>query len=315
MKIINLETKKELKYKKETLSSLNAGYFILCNPHDMLTLQPHYNFDKGTVMECINLDESVRFSSFDGYDFISFIYFWIENESIKSCEINLYIANNFLILVVPETNISQCLDKLIHELYDKILNITTLIGIINRVYYLIFDSFISDFSSTLEKTEDAINAVELAMQKEINKQQFNQAASIKEGIYLIKKHIRPLLYISDQFLVDENKFIGRDNLKYFKNLDIRINELYDFAVNLQDYANQTLYSYDSRMTIQTNEIVNKLTVIMLFMGPLTIIAGIYGMNFRHMPELSWYYGYPFSIGLMILVSVIIYAILKVKKWL
>jgi magnesium transporter len=49
--------------------------------------------------------------------------------------------------------------------------------------------------------------------------------------------------------------------------------------------------------------------------PPTLIASIYGMNFRHMPELEWTYGYPFAIGLMLICAVLPFVIFKWKKWL
>ena len=63
-----------------------------------------------------------------------------------------------------------------------------------------------------------------------------------------------------------------------------------------------------------NETVNKLTIITLFFGPLTVIAGIYGMNFANMPELKWPFGYAYSLGLMVFVSAIIFIVLKWRKW-
>jgi magnesium transporter len=64
-----------------------------------------------------------------------------------------------------------------------------------------------------------------------------------------------------------------------------------------------------------NESINKLTVLTLFVGPVSVVTGIYGMNFTNMPELKWYYGYPAVILLIILICAIIYFILKKKKML
>jgi magnesium transporter len=49
--------------------------------------------------------------------------------------------------------------------------------------------------------------------------------------------------------------------------------------------------------------------------PLTFIVGVYGMNFQHMPELRWQYGYPFAISMMVIVVLIIYIWFRRKKWL
>lgn len=67
-------------------------------------------------------------------------------------------------------------------------------------------------------------------------------------------------------------------------------------------------------SFKTNEVMRVLTVFSLFFLPLNFIAGLYGMNFTHMPELNWTYGYPLIIGLMMVVSLIIYYWVHSKGW-
>ncbi len=66
---------------------------------------------------------------------------------------------------------------------------------------------------------------------------------------------------------------------------------------------------------KTNEVMRVLTVFSLFFLPLNFIVGLYGMNFTHMPELNWEYGYPVIVGLMIVVSIIIYRWVSSNGWL
>ena len=63
-----------------------------------------------------------------------------------------------------------------------------------------------------------------------------------------------------------------------------------------------------------NTIIHRLTIIATIFMPLTFITGIYGMNFSNMPEMSWQFGYFFSLGLMSLVALLMVAVLKKKEW-
>ena len=63
-----------------------------------------------------------------------------------------------------------------------------------------------------------------------------------------------------------------------------------------------------------NEIMKVLTMISTIILPMTLIAGIYGMNFVNLPEKDWQYGYPFSLGLMLLVGAIALGVFRWKKW-
>jgi magnesium transporter len=75
----------------------------------------------------------------------------------------------------------------------------------------------------------------------------------------------------------------------------RISETIDVE---RDMMAGTMEAYLSVVANRTNDIMKVLTVFSAIMLPLTLIAGIYGMNFEHMPELHWLHGYPFALGLM-----------------
>ena len=69
------------------------------------------------------------------------------------------------------------------------------------------------------------------------------------------------------------------------------------------------------MSHRTNEIVRTLTAVSIVFFPLTLITGIYGMNFEHMPELSWMFGYPFALMMMLVSAVLPYWWFKQRGWL
>ena len=69
------------------------------------------------------------------------------------------------------------------------------------------------------------------------------------------------------------------------------------------------------MFIEQNNIIKIFSIAAVVLMPPTLVASIYGMNFKTMPELQWEYGYPLAIGLMIIAALLPYFIFKWKKWL
>jgi magnesium transporter len=65
---------------------------------------------------------------------------------------------------------------------------------------------------------------------------------------------------------------------------------------------------------QLNKVIKVLTIISTIFIPLTFVVGVYGMNFRYMPEIEWVYGYPFVWGIMILMTLIMLGYFRYKKW-
>jgi magnesium transporter len=85
--------------------------------------------------------------------------------------------------------------------------------------------------------------------------------------------------------------------------------------NIGENTAQLLSVYFNIESNHTNEIMRTLTIISVFFMPLTFIVGVYGMNFKYMPELDWRIGYPAVWLLMLVVSILIYIWFKRKRWL
>lgn len=82
-----------------------------------------------------------------------------------------------------------------------------------------------------------------------------------------------------------------------------------------DDVNNLMNLYMSVSAKRTNEVMRVLTVFSAFFLPLTFIVGVYGMNFKYMPELNWRFGYPLALIFMAVVTVVIYLWFKRKRWL
>ena len=94
-----------------------------------------------------------------------------------------------------------------------------------------------------------------------------------------------------------------------------INSLFDhkrFSFDRLEYLQDTFLGL---VNIQQNKIIKIFTIVSVIFLPPTLIASMYGMNFTHMPELDWQYGYAYAIGLMIFTVVCILFFFKIKKWL
>jgi magnesium transporter len=96
--------------------------------------------------------------------------------------------------------------------------------------------------------------------------------------------------------------IPADSLPFFRDIYDHFLRINDIAEGYRDLVTSALDAYLSVQSNRMNEIMKTLTLMSTVMLPLTFIAGVYGMNFKHMPELDWDWGYPAAIGLMALVA-------------
>lgn len=108
--------------------------------------------------------------------------------------------------------------------------------------------------------------------------------------------------------------IPKDALPFFRDVYDHFLRIGDMVDGYRDLVTSALDAYLSVQSNRMNEIMKTLTLMSTVMLPLTFIAGVYGMNFKTMPELEWLYGYPYALGLMLSVAVAILLWFRRKGW-
>lgn len=137
-----------------------------------------------------------------------------------------------------------------------------------------------------------------------------------KNLYYLKRKIdvskRTVNYFNEiiEFLETHSK--KRSSNRELRDLAKRIQEHYS---SLFENISQLINIYFNISSYHTNEIMRILTIFSVFFLPITFIVGVYGMNFKNMPELTWSYGYPICIALMLIITLGIYRWFKIKKWL
>ncbi|RYY37072.1 MAG: magnesium transporter CorA [Sphingobacteriaceae bacterium] len=136
-----------------------------------------------------------------------------------------------------------------------------------------------------------------------------------KGMYFLKRKvdlIRRMLILSYDIVDNIDAEEGDVNTRDMRDLYVRLQNIYD---SLSDNINHLLSLYFNVSAQRTNETVRILTVFSVFFMPLTFIVGIYGMNFDFMPELKSHYGYPAVLGVMVIITLLIYFWFRRKGWL
>lgn len=129
-------------------------------------------------------------------------------------------------------------------------------------------------------------------------------SSIKHDCMMAEQATRRLSFIIQDILVDQ---------KDTKRLNSSVTNNHDISVHLADYVQHLIILYNSIISERTNNTINRLTAITVFATPITILSGIYGMNFINMPGLKHQYGYYIMLGVMLLAILLIYHYLHKKK--
>ena len=186
--------------------------------------------------------------------------------------------------------------------------------------YALIDTVVDYYFTIIEHIADDIEVLEDALLREPEDHHLEQIHKIRREIIHFRKSVWPLRDALNTAIRDESPLIG-SNTKLF------LRDVYDHMVqvidNIENYRDMILGLHDmyiSFVSNKMNEVMKVLTIIATIFIPLTFIAGIYGMNFSpesspyNMPELSWYWGYPVSLGVMGIVAVIMILYFRRKGW-
>jgi magnesium transporter len=113
----------------------------------------------------------------------------------------------------------------------------------------------------------------------------------------------------------ENPIIQESTEIYLKDIYDHTIQVIDAVETYRDMLSGIFDIYLSSLSNKMNEVMKVLTIIATIFIPLTLIAGIYGMNFTFMPELNWQFGYPFSLLVMFAIGLVMAVYFRMKKWL
>ncbi len=305
-----------LENTEEELSGLPGNVavtpvFVVATQQEFKTISGELGIQQHPQMKYNNHDENIRFETYDNYDFLSFVYFEVNENEFDFETLNIYYSKNFLALVVQESNTlhQNMLDLFIKE---NILRKPAFSGLEFLYYKLLEISFTNMFEEMCQY-ESILSDMENDIAADRQRYDFEKIVGIKSNCFEVKKCMRLLLYVGDQLAANENQLIAEKSMRFFRNLEMRINRMYEFAANIHEMSEHLMELYNSTVTSATNDLINKLTIFTVFATPLTLLTGLYGMNFVNMPELQHPYGYFILLGIMAGIIVTTFVILKKIK--
>ncbi len=136
----------------------------------------------------------------------------------------------------------------------------------------------------------------------------------RKEILVFYRYYSQLTELGQELQENENGFFEKEILSLFKLFTDRVARLLGETRMLREYAMQVREVYQAQIAIRQNKVMKVLTVVTAVFSPLSLIAAWYGMNFVHMPELKWQYGYPMVIGASALVALVCIWVFKKKKY-
>ena len=186
---------------------------------------------------------------------------------------------------------------------------------VDYLAYALLDTLVDGFFVALELIGERLEELEASLLEQPEESILQELHRLRRGMILFRRSVWPLRDAVNTLRKDSGDLV-RDGT------DIFLGDLYEHVIQVweavetyREVISGMVDLYLSSVSNQMNKVMKVLTIIATIFIPLTFIAGLYGMNFKVMPELEWPYGYPVVMGIMALIAIGMLWFFKRKKWL
>ena len=183
------------------------------------------------------------------------------------------------------------------------------------LFYALIDTFVDQSLVVTEQIADLLDNMEDSVFDNPDQEIYEDMTSLRRQMAQYRKGTTPMLTMSARLSREELPLISPTTRRYFVDVHDHVVALLE-SMEMQRESLMAVHdAYQTFMSNRMNETMRVLTVIATIFIPLTFLAGIYGMNFIHMPELDRPYSYPLLLALMLLIALLMLVYFRRRRWL
>lgn len=272
-----------------------------------------FDFHPLAVEDCINTSEHPKIDKYDTYLFLvlhAINFGRKKDEEISTLELNMFVGHNYILTYHRKTirSVVAIRERCAREPQ------TVLGDGVAFLVHKIVDALVDNYLPTISLLDHEIDRVEDELFDDASEELLNTILMLRKDAMHLKRIIGQQRNIIYKLAHTKYEFIGQDSQIYFSDIYDQLYKFVDQLDSYRDLLNGIVDMYMSFSSVRMNQIMKTLTVLMTILMPLTLITGIYGMNFKYMPEVESPYGYYLTIGFMIILAIVMGIFMKRKKW-
>jgi len=181
--------------------------------------------------------------------------------------------------------------------------------------YALIDAVVDGYFVVLEGLGEKLEFLEEELVAGVSTESLHTLHDLKREMIFLRKSVWPMREVVGRLARGESSLIRDSTEVYLRDVYDHAIQVMDMVETFRDMLSGMLDIYLSSLSNRMNEIMKVLTVIATLFIPLTFVAGVYGMNFKHMPELEWRWGYLLVWVVMFVVAALMLLYFRRKKWL
>ena len=259
-------------------------------------LQRTFNFHYLTIEDCISANiHPPKIDEFPEYLFIIVhgINHVVESDIVETAELDLYLGKNF---VVTSHNYPAYSIRAVQQMLDE--NARIMKRGADFLAHAIIDALVDNVLPTIDRMTDVAGEIEEEVIRQPQQNILDGILKLKRSTLRVHRVMAPQRDVLNRLSRGEFAIVNDEARIFYRDVYDHIVRIEDLNQTIIDRADNALATYLSAVANRQNETMKVLSVVATIFMPLTLLAGIYGMNFEYMPELSWRWGYFAVLGII-----------------
>lgn len=273
----------------------------------------HFGIHSLILEDIMNTVQRPKIEDFEDYIFVAvkMIYYDEKENETNAEQVSLIIGPNFVIsFQEKEGDMFNPVRERVRKNKGRIRKMKA-----DYLAYALIDTIVDHYFVVLEKLGEKIEGMEEALVTNPTPETLQTIHTLKRELIFLRKSIWPLREVISVLERGESPLIHESTGIYLRDVYDHTIQVVDTIETFRDMVSGMLDIYLSSISNKMNEVMKVLTIIATIFIPLTFVAGLYGMNFKYIPELEWHWGYFAVLFVMVIIGFGMVLYFRNKKWL
>ncbi|MCW2796644.1 MAG: magnesium transporter CorA [Nocardioides sp.] len=232
------------------------------------------------------------------------------NDAVETGEINLFVGPDFIVSVRHGQGSELHTARNMLEGKESVLTHGP-----TAVVYAVCDTVVDGYADVIMSLQEDVDEVETSVFSDGRTNDSSRIYTLKRELAEVRRAVLPLREPIRRFAIGEITSVEGDDAPFFRDIQDHLAIAVENVDTMESLLTSAFEAHLAQIQVQQNNDMRKISAGVGLVAAPTLIAGVYGMNFQHMPELGWYLGYPMAVLLMVATSAALWVFFKKSGWL
>ncbi len=298
-------------------SRSHAGDFVWMGLHEpdaveMKQVAAMFGLHPLAVEDSLTDHQRPKVEPYDDMLFVVVKTLWYveERDEVESGQVSVFLGQDFVVTVRQGAGVSLAAVRADLEAREHLLGFGPA-----AVAYAVCDRIVDGYEEVAAELEADVDEVEASVFSQDRTQDTQRIYVLKREVAEVRRAVQPLRVPMQRFAAATYPFVPAESANFFRDVADHVTRVTDVVETLDMLLSTAFDAHLARISVQQSEDMRKISAWVAIAAVGTLVAGIYGMNFDHMPELHWRYGYAWALALMVGASLVLHRVFKRSGWL